>query len=436
MSKRTAIFALAAVAIMLPALASANGLNLNGLGTRAQAMGGAFVGIADDFSAVFWNPAGAGFFKTKTFGFYGTDMIPSGTYKFEIPLPNGSKLTMVDAKTNTKHYLGALGAYYLPVGENLVVGLGVYTPSGLGADWDGTDFAKLSLNKTYEWNSMIGVMTISPLIAYRINDMISVGATLNINYGMFDIRTHAGSAATPFGDLDLGQYEESLTGWGLGATLGVLVKPSEMFSLGLTVKTPFSVKLGGEAKISNLPLLKLNGQSDLDREVTWPMWIAGGVAFKPIPKLTLTGDIQYTQWSTIDAIEATFKDSFWSAFMAASGKDRMVMEWQSKSQIRFGAEYALNPTLALRAGYYWDPSPAPDKTMNVLIPSYDFNVLTFGIGYGTGNLQLDFGLEYLMGTERSVDYLKTLTDPKWAEAMPGIYGMKLLVPNLSISYRF
>ncbi|MDH4196275.1 MAG: outer membrane protein transport protein [Candidatus Aminicenantes bacterium] len=421
---------------LVASLTWANGLNLNSLGTRALTMGGAYVGLANDFSAVFWNPAGAGFFKTKTFGFYGTDMIPTGTYKFEIPLPNGSRLTMVDAKTNTKHYLGALAAYYHPVGENLVVGLGVYTPSGLGADWDGTDFASLSLGKSYEWTSMIGVVTISPLIAYRVNDMISVGATLNVNYGMFNIKTHAGSVETALGTLDLGQYEESLSGWALGATFGVLVKPSDMFSFGLTFKTPFNVKLGGEANISNLPLLKLNGQSDLDREVTWPMWLAGGVAFKPIPKLTLTGDIQYTQWSTIDTIDATYKDTYWAAFMGSAGKDKMAMEWQSKSQIRFGAEYMLSPALALRAGYYWDPAPAPDKTMNVLIPSYNFNVLTFGVGYASGNLQLDFGVEYLMGSERSVDYIKTLTDTEWADAMPGVYGMKLLVPNLSISYRF
>ena len=36
----------------------ANGLNLNGFGAKAVAMGGAFVGLADDYTAVFWNPAG------------------------------------------------------------------------------------------------------------------------------------------------------------------------------------------------------------------------------------------------------------------------------------------------------------------------------------------------------------------------------------------
>src|SRR5512143_3591146 len=50
----------------------ANGLNLNGFGARAAAMGGAFVGLADDYTAVFWNPAGLAQLKKPTFGLTGT----------------------------------------------------------------------------------------------------------------------------------------------------------------------------------------------------------------------------------------------------------------------------------------------------------------------------------------------------------------------------
>ncbi|MDO8722674.1 MAG: hypothetical protein Q7J31_10690, partial [Syntrophales bacterium] len=38
--------------------AMASGLNLEGLGTRAITMGGAFTGLADDSSAIHWNPSG------------------------------------------------------------------------------------------------------------------------------------------------------------------------------------------------------------------------------------------------------------------------------------------------------------------------------------------------------------------------------------------
>jgi len=42
--------------LFLPTLASAQ--TFGGIGTRAEGMGGAFVAIADDASAVYWNPAG------------------------------------------------------------------------------------------------------------------------------------------------------------------------------------------------------------------------------------------------------------------------------------------------------------------------------------------------------------------------------------------
>jgi hypothetical protein len=48
--------ALALVAVVRPVFAQ----GFEALGTRAQGMGGAFVAVADDASAVYWNPAGLG----------------------------------------------------------------------------------------------------------------------------------------------------------------------------------------------------------------------------------------------------------------------------------------------------------------------------------------------------------------------------------------
>jgi hypothetical protein len=42
----------------MPFTASAQASTFGGVGTRAEGMGGAFVAVADDASAVYWNPAG------------------------------------------------------------------------------------------------------------------------------------------------------------------------------------------------------------------------------------------------------------------------------------------------------------------------------------------------------------------------------------------
>lgn len=439
------IFAVVLSLCVFNPLALANGLNLNSLGARALAMGGAFVGLADDFSAIYWNPAGIALFKKKYFGFYGADLIPSSTYIMQVDLP--PLVNLVDAQTETKHYLTGLAAYYHPVSEKVVVGLGAYVPSGIGTQWDGTDFAALPTqaglppNPTVNWMSKIGVITFSPALAFKVNDKLAVGATFNINYAMFDISMWAGATEPPDPLVDLSQYEESMTGWGYGATFGVLFKPIDKLSFGATFRTASTVKFKGEASISGMTDfgtalgIPLNETSDLEREVTWPMWLAGGVAFTPVEGLTLTGDVQWTQWSTIDVMETVYVDPFWATMMEQSGDAARPMYWDDALQIRVGAEYRIK-TIALRAGYYFDPSPAPDRTMNVLLPNYDFNVITAGVGTHLNGLELDFGIEYLMGKERNVPLDRVLTDPDWETAQPGKYTMKILVPTISISYRF
>lgn len=437
MNRKLLIFLVSALLLSLSSLALANGLNLNSLGSRALAMGGAFIGLADDYSAIFWNPAGMTHFSTRYFGFYGTDVIPSGTYKMEVPTPVGL-LTLVDAKTESKHYLSGLAAYYHPVNEYLVAGIGVYVPSGLGAAWDGTDFSAISHNVAYQWESRIGMVTIAPALAYKVNDMVSVGAALNINYGMFSLKTHAGTVEPPQTpvEVDLGQYDEDLDGWGFGATFGILVKPSEMFSFGLTARTPSKISFRGESLISNLDLLGFKEKSDSERNVTWPWWVGVGTAFRPMDGLTLTGDLQWTQWSKIKEIETRYIDPYWNLFMTASGRDVQPMNWKDALQVRFGVEYKYWENVALRCGYYYDPSPAPERTLNVLLPSYTFNVFTLGLGYDLNGLVIDFGFELLLGKEREVNYAKVISDPNWEAAQPGVYKMKIFVPNISISYKF
>ena len=428
MSKRFLLAALTIV-LVLPALAPANGLNLNGLGSRAQAMGGAFVGIANDFSAVFWNPAGAAGFRKEMFGFYAADLIPTATYRLNSMIP---EVPYVDAKTKTSHYLGGLAAYYKPISSKVVVGLGVSTPSGLGAMWDGADFTGLTNGTAYDWSSKVGVVSISPLVAVKLSDVVSVGVTVNLNYGMFSLKMPAGSSSWPITaevPVDLGQYEENMNGWGIGATFGVLVTPSEKLGFGLTVRTPSTVSFNGTASMSYMPLYELPGSSDLERKITWPLWVAGGVSFRPVPRLLLSADVHWTQWSKLDRITTEYLGIVWAALTAAEGRDVRVLNWSDKTQIRFGAEYTLNSSTTLRAGYYNDPAPAPDSTLNVLLPSHTFNAFSIGVGQTISDLQIDLGLEYLMGNKRTPENV-------FFDGMPGTYGMKIVVPTISVSYKF
>jgi long-chain fatty acid transport protein len=436
MKKLTGLFLGAALLFITCSQIFGNGLNLNSLGSRALSMGGAYVALADDFSALFWNPAGIAQFQTKYFGFYATDILPSMSYKLERTFPLIGPTTLVDANTKNKHYLAGMAAYYHPITEKLVAGIGVYVPSGLGANWNGSDFALISnTNRNIEWTSKVGMVTFAPALAYKISDMVYIGGALNVNYAMFDTKMHAGTAAVaipvpPYVTLvDLGQYQESMTGWGFAGTLGILLKRDDILSLGLTFRTRSKVKFDGDAQISNFAQLGLKTTSPLKRNISWPYWIAVGLAVKVTPKLTASSDIQFTGWKKIDWLVTQYTDPYWQKIMEMEEQTRRWMDWKNQAQYRFGAEYRLTERLALRAGYYLDPSPVPDHTMNVLLPSFDFNGLTFGVGYKAKGFEIDAALEYLKGKKREISV--------WhEEAMPGTYAMSLIAPNISIGYRF
>lgn len=427
-------FAAAVAALfLLPSFAPANGFNLNGLGSRAQGMGGAYVSLANDFSAVFWNPAGAAGFKQKTFGFFANDLIPTNTYFFDSAIP---EVPAVDAKTKTSHYLGILAGFYVPVSSKIVLGLGVSTPSVYGTRWTGDDFTGLAGGASYSWTSKVAVLSLSPMVAVKLGEAVSVGASINFNHGVFNLKKPAGTSFYPpqidgpvaAGLADLGQYEETMNGWSFGATVGLLVKPIEDLSVGLTVRTPSTMSFNGSALLSYMSLYDLPDTSDLVRDMPWPLWIAGGVSFRPFERLLLSADVHWTQWSKLDQLTTDYLDPIWADLAEVDGRDVLVLDWKDTTQIRFGAEYTIDATTALRAGYYHDPAPGPESTLTVLLPTHTFEAFSIGVGKTVGDLQLDFGLEYMAGDTR--------TAPDTPDSMPGTYGAKMVVPTISVTYKF
>ena len=227
MSRFIQLTATVALVVILAGGAFANGLSLNSVGTRALGMGGAFVGLADDATAIYWNPAGLSNVQGGFVGVYVTGISPDANYSWKFD-PFGIDVT---AKTNSKTYVAPnLFASYQTGAWTF--GLGVYVPAGLGAEWNGADLVQLSGGTELDWMSEIGVVSFSPAAAYKVSDQFSIGLAVDIFYGMFDLKRPAEVAPNTYA-----QYSEESTGTGYGITLGLQYKINEMFTLGGSFKT-------------------------------------------------------------------------------------------------------------------------------------------------------------------------------------------------------
>ncbi|RMH64391.1 MAG: hypothetical protein D6677_04865 [Calditrichaeota bacterium] len=418
---RRAIRALTAV-LFLSASLWANGLSLNSIGPRALGMGGAVIGLANDYSTIYWNPAGLRNLNGVFVGGYFSGVMPTGSYKLDLSALGAGTID-TETKSNLYPSPGLMAHWVCLLTDKLTIGLGAYVPAGLGAEWNGDDLVALSGGQSFNWMSKIGVVNFSPAVAYQVADNFSLGLALNVYYALFDMERPAEVAANTFV-----QYKESSTGLGYGVTLGAHFKVNDMIRLGASFRTKTDVSMSGEAE--NPAFAAYNApKSDFNRDVSWPLWVGAGVAVKPIDKLTVTFDVQYSQWSESEKeFDTEYKNSVWDQNIPAEDK-KFTLLWKDATQYRVGVEYQATDMLALRAGYYTDPAPGPDETYNILFPSVDYQSVTYGLSFKMDKLVIDAGGEYLMGSERTIEY------GAYADAMPGTHNMNIFAFSIGLGYQ-
>ncbi len=424
----------------------ANGLSLNSIGPKALGMGGAFVGLADDPTAIYWNPAGL-VGQSNGLLVTGADIIPFASYNHD---DHG-----IDAETNINHYASPNIFANYNMGD-FALGFGAYVPAGLGAEWDGEDLVALGgpafldttqtienpfAGKKYEWISEIGVFNFSPALAYKLSEKFSVGAAMNIYYGMMELKRAEDKmdVVSDIGNPQQGEDELvdtqtafDISGLGYGATISLRWKCllNDKLDWGLSIRTPTNVAFEGKADI----FMDLNGDGqydlldrDLKMDIEWPLWIGFGGAYQAKDNMILTFDVQYSKWSSLDILTAEIEMPDTTGGTVTQEQE-MHLEWEDAIQIRLGTQYSISEQFDLRGGFYYDPAPAPDETLNILFPSSTNYVLTTGCGYKTGNFNFDFGIEYLFGQERDV----TKSDYN----MPGKHQMDVFAFSIGAGYSF
>lgn len=356
----------------------AGGYQINEHGARATGMGGAFAARATDGSAIFFNAAGLGFQK----GFnvlVGTTLIfPSTT--FTGPSPATTETDM----ESQMFYPSNLYATY-SVNDELVVGLGVYNPYGLGSEWP-NDWVGRRLSVKTDLQTFY----INPTVAYKINDDLSVGvgvsyvvANAKINYR---VPTYSSLAPPTPATVD-GTAGLEGDGSGMSFNVGVIYKPMEKLSVGISYRSLVDIEFSGASSFTNMQALQSFFPGG-DGSVTLPMpsSLQAGVAYDVMPELTVEADFQYVGWSAYDQLAITLP----TGPTAPAGLGGQPLQkspapskkdWMDGILLRLGGEYLLNDQVTLRAGYIRDMTPQKSTFVEPMLPDADRNDLSIGGGY-------------------------------------------------------
>ncbi len=413
------------VAMMLVFLSSnyfASGFQINEQGSKAMAMGGAFTGLANDVSALYFNPAGI----TQLTGtnILGGATLISPSSSFRGPFPSITETKLEKKIFNPIHF----GVTH-QVNEKLHIGLSVGNNYGLGTKWDENWVGRFMAVETE-----IRTFFFTGVASYKVSNVLSLGFGYSFAYG--DVLIGKKANLSPF---DAEAYLELKgTGNGSGFTAGLLLTPSKAVSIGLSYRSEVRIDFTGDATPTGAPKqydgLLPNG--NIEAPLTTPANITLGVAIKPNKQLTFTADYQYVGWKSYDKLEVKFTDY---TFPDGTNSTASVRDYNNTFIARAGMEYLYSKTLALRAGVLYDKNPIDDSKVDPTLP--DANRLGFnaGIGYKlSSNMTLDIAYMFLRFDERTI----TNSEESYSgisnsiAPMNGVYNSTAHLLSMTLSYNF
>ena len=392
----------------------AGGFQINEHGARAMGMAGAFAGLADDPSALYFNPAGITQLSGTHIMAGVTFIVPTTTFRGPSPQITEYKM-QAQIFTPINFYV----THQLT--NDLFVGLGINNQYGLGTLWDDS-----WIGNQVAINTQIRTFYFTPVVAYKVTDNLSVSAGPVFAWG--DVKIERDVSLSPFNGLAKVSLSGNGTAWGY--TAGILYKPFKELQLGLSFRSQTKFKLTGSASSDGPASFAAKLPSgDITADLTMPANLTFGVAVFPFKDFTVTADFQWIGWSSYDKLAVDFANPNISDITS-------IKNYNDTYIARLGAEYKFNSDFTFRGGILFDHNPVPDERVDPLLPDADRWGFNLGLSYKiTKNLSVDLAYFFLRFSERtitnSVVYYTTGNAP-----LNGTYNSYAHLIGIDLSYNF
>lgn len=319
----------ALAAALVPAAAFAtNGDQMTALSAPTAAMGGATVAAPRDALTVLYNPAGLAHLVGAE----------EGKGIEEVRMDFGFGLLHPPRKVNgnesdSNYYLMPTGAVAFKVNDKLYLGMGMGGVSGMGVNVP--DIAPLPGSQPMVTTKQ--VFRLSPGAAFKVNDQLTLGASLNIGYQ---------SLALSNASFTLPQNQQ----FGFGGTLGAVYKINDRLQAGFAYTS--------KTNISDMEFNTPAGKVSFDMDM--PASYAIGLAFKPSDTLLVEFDVKRIQFSDVmGSIPVTRPGPPYPSVLNFG--------WDDQTVYAIGVRKIMNDTTTLLAGFNYGKSPiGPEDVPNNL----------------------------------------------------------------------
>ena len=330
-----------------------------------RAMAGAGI-VGDDLSAVHYNPAGMTLLSGTRMQATGTWVAVNLDYEGDSGQSENGRL---------KGQIIPAGFITHQINDSLWAGLGLTVPYGMGTEygegWEG---------KSRGTESMILTFDINPNLAWKVNDMLSVGGGISLQYAKAEL------------GMGMGPMQANVKGdsWAWGWNVGLMFQPVETVRLGLAYRSHIAHNAEGHTDVKGLQ----NLTSDMKVRIKTPDTVTLSATWEATDALRLSGTARWSKWSNFRSLNVQNLD------LAGTKLGTTVVEnnWDDTWFFSVGADYKLNGQWTVRGGVAYDQGPVENQYRMAVIPDTDRVWFSGGASYKyTDNLTFDFGATYIKG---------------------------------------
>jgi long-subunit fatty acid transport protein len=379
--------------------------NLTGAGARAEGFGGAFIGVADDATAVVWNPAGLSQLER-----------PEASVVTRFVGENNKYVNKDDPSFNSEESQSTFGLNFTSFALPVKIGsLSIVTAIAFQKQLDFADTRRRQFSFTDNLNNTEtlelrldtkgGVNTITPAVSVKLSPVIAVGVSANIWTGSIErderflYKTGSSFIRTrSFTDADYS---------GFNVVLGGLVDFEGMQSngfplkLGVTFRTPFSLDADGndDQEAENHLAQRINDRASISQMIEMPLMLGVGASYRIGDDFTIAADFEMRNFKgntvTNSSSSRTGGDTSFTSTISESD--------DNLNQFRIGAEYLIvmeQGVIPLRVGFKTVPTVLAnyvyDEVSDADLPTNN-QVRGTGMSFGSGFISDAFALDVTFG---------------------------------------
>lgn len=384
----------ASILILVTCPAFASGFQVSAQGARAMGMGLAYTAVAEDGSAIYYNPAGLALQQRN-------DWIVGGMVARTLEGTFDATGTPPGTGVHEEQRVGnvLLPQLYGSIGGPVKFGVGVFTPFGLPMRWeDPQTFTGRFISHT----AIVKTMNINPTFAFQAGGFaIGIGADYMLSKIQLERFIRPAAAPVNIAHTKLSGDLAENHGWGWNA--GVLwSSPSWATTGGLRAGAAYRSGIDVDHEIEaefthlvpGLPATVPNGTFPAEVSIDYPSSLNAGVAWKSGSTIVAV-DADRTNWSSFDRLDVFLNGSSTPAIHRDT-------RWEDIWAWRAGVETGCGP-IVCRIGYYRDSTPQPIEDVGPVLPDSDRQGYTVGIGIDRGRWALDLADVYVRFDERSTN---------------------------------